>query len=457
MRSLVHLKSLGLAFGIALLVAAALVLFRPQADRLARYKTTLRAQGERLSLAELEPRFSESAAAYQRQLNEAAGRLVMAPIPPWEIEPMKKTAPGVAQLAWKQPNPMSGRHRSATWEAFNTQMDEEETTLVEIRALLGNRPAGSAHDLTDPLNPSHQIDLVRRRRAAQTLTAAVVRELNRGRLDASLTNLHALINLARAGGDGGLLVDRMIHVAICSLGLSVTWETLQAPGWDEPRLAALQSDWEQFELVTDFARTVERERALALAVYQTVRTNKTHRSKLLAGGTLWQMAWSEGDELSFLETTQLILEGAREAYRKSSYQALRAAFAEVRLNPATRDTRLNRFRFQLTRIILPNWEKAALTLMRIETTRQLAVTAVAIKRHQLKYGAMPENLAQLVPDFLRAEPRDFMNGQHLVFRRNAGDEFALYSSGENGQDDGGRNDDIVWPRPERELEAATGK
>src|SRR5437867_5816914 len=147
MRSLVHLKSLGLVFGIALLVAAALVLLRPQADRLARYKTTLAAQGEKLSLDELEPRFSESAAAYQSQLNEAAGRLVMAPIPPSEIEPMKKTAPGVAQLAWKQPHPMSGRHRSATWEAFSTQMEEEETTLGEIRALLANRPAGSAYEL----------------------------------------------------------------------------------------------------------------------------------------------------------------------------------------------------------------------------------------------------------------------------------------------------------------------
>ena len=73
---------------------------------------------------------------------------------------------------------------------------------------------GSTYDSADPLKIVPKFDFISRRKTAQTLAAAVVNELHRQRLEAALTNLHALIALARRRDEGGVLVDYMLHAAI---------------------------------------------------------------------------------------------------------------------------------------------------------------------------------------------------------------------------------------------------
>ena len=47
-----------------------------------------------------------------------------------------------------------------------------------------------------------------------------------------------------ADRDDMSLVSQMVRVALSGVGLAVTWEALQSPGWKENDLAALQQDWE---------------------------------------------------------------------------------------------------------------------------------------------------------------------------------------------------------------------
>jgi len=54
----------------------------------------------------------------------------------------------------------------------------------------------------------------------------------------------------------------------------------------------------------------------------------------------------------------------------------------------------------------------------------------------------------MVPEFLADLPRDFMNGRSLIYQRKPGNRYALHSTGEDGRDDGGGNDDLVWPEVE---------
>jgi len=100
-----------------------------------------------------------------------------------------------------------------------------------------------------------------------------------------------------------------------------------------------------------------------------------------------------------------------------------------------------------------------------EVTRNAAITAIALKRYELRHHQLPATLAELTPDLLKAVPIDCMDGQPLRYRRNADGTFLLYSVGENGKDDGGdpsleqgvtgssfnwqnaRALDWVWPQP----------
>jgi hypothetical protein len=95
----------------------------------------------------------------------------------------------------------------------------------------------------------------------------------------------------------------------------------------------------------------------------------------------------------------------------------------------------------------------------------VVVTAIALKRYELRHYQLPATLDQLTPDLLQTVPIDCMDGQPLRYRPNADGTFLLYSVGENGVDDGGNPSlekgvtsssyywqnlhalDWVWPQP----------
>ena len=75
----------------------------------------------------------------------------------------------------------------------------------------------------------------------------------------------------------------------------------------------------------------------------------------------------------------------------------------------------------------------------------MVIAALALKRHQLKHGKLPADLPALVPEYLPALPRDFLSGASLIYERLSDEQFTLRSAGENGQDDRGAGDDLLWP------------
>ena len=99
---------------------------------------------------------------------------------------------------------------------------------------------------------------------------------------------------------------------------------------------------------------------------------------------------------------------------------------------------------------------------RIETQRELALTAVALKRYRLRHDRWPADLNALVPELLGQPPTDPMDGQPLRYRLNSDGSFTLYSVNVDGKDDSGdpappkatrRSNnfelgrDMVWPVP----------
>jgi hypothetical protein len=72
-------------------------------------------------------------------------------------------------------------------------------------------------------------------------------------------------------------------------------------------------------------------------------------------------------------------------------------------------------------------------------------TDLAIRRYQKRHGDWPEALAAIVPDELEAVPIDPFSKKSLVYRV-AGDDFVLYSVGQDGVDDGGKSFDMQYHR-----------
>ena len=98
--------------------------------------------------------------------------------------------------------------------------------------------------------------------------------------------------------------------------------------------------------------------------------------------------------------------------------------------------------------------------MRAETDRSITISAVAMKRFQLRHGNPAQTLDALVPDIVSSVPVDYMDGKPMRYRLDPDGQFGLYSVGEDEQDDAGsaalrpdksspRNlwdrKDFVWP------------
>jgi hypothetical protein len=96
------------------------------------------------------------------------------------------------------------------------------------------------------------------------------------------------------------------------------------------------------------------------------------------------------------------------------------------------------------------------------------IADIALERYHGKYGAYPPTLDPLAPEFVKAVPLDFMDGQPLCYRPTNNGHFLLYSVGLDCVDDNGKpptpdgprffnnkngnlviatNVDVVWPVP----------
>ena len=74
------------------------------------------------------------------------------------------------------------------------------------------------------------------------------------------------------------------------------------------------------------------------------------------------------------------------------------------------------------------------------TTTQQTRTACALELFRRARGAFPKRLAELVPEFLDAIPRDVMDGAPLRYRRTTDGKFELWSIGANRKDDNVKSD-----------------
>lgn len=88
--------------------------------------------------------------------------------------------------------------------------------------------------------------------------------------------------------------------------------------------------------------------------------------------------------------------------------------------------------------LLPSYERAITLTFRAIATRRMAATALAIRLYETDYGARPDRLDDLVPEYLPAVPADpfAADNRPLGYLPDA-PRALLYSVGENGMDEGG--------------------
>lgn len=459
---------------ILILVAAGLVAVvtwfivrSPETSKLAAYKSELRAKGEKLTWAELGyPRPVEPGNAVNLLL-AGISRLGPSSFQPWQFDLMQFATAGQARTAWQSqlpPRTIFGTNQ-LTWSELAVEFEVVVGPLEQIRTALTNPPARFVFDPKDsfvgPKPPFVQL-----RTAAQWLTADLVLALQADQKARARADVVALAQLAQLHREDPTLVSLMIRTAITGLGLTATWEALQADGWSEADLAAMQRTWEEVDLLAALERTLVGERAFGEMGFTMARNRDPdfrHTMGYLLDPTTnpyWRMH-IDSDELFMLRHYQRSLEAIRRLRGNGVWSDARRDFdATAAELTAALGHPIKRYRYVLSGLMIPNTTRASTTLVRNETQRRLTLVALALERYRVRHGKYPADLAALIPEFLTAAPLDLMSGRPFGYRLNADGTFTLYSVGEDGLDNGGNPQptsvtnrfdlwsgrDAVWPK-----------
>jgi len=467
-------------------VGAVLILSQRSRSRnaLAKYKAELRAKGEKLSAEELGyPRPPESSSNLDL-LVSGVNQIATAQFEPGSLALMHFIAAGQAEVAWAKPqirlNSTGTGKTNATWESFSEQFEMAAKALRHIRDAAQNPPR---YFFNDPTNFANRLKapFVPLRRAAQWLAGDAIIALHGGQQDRARADVHALSQLAQFHREDLTLVSQMIRTAIAGLGLAVTWEALQAQGWNEQNLAALQKDWEAVNLADAFVKGMVGERVWGEAAFAHMRAispqervnfvkfggeSSTRRSAedyfmQFVVMPYWR-ANSEADEMMYLQQIQNCLDLFRQLQHGTSWlvisQQLKTNRDNFEFALGHRANPVTKFRYLFSAMALPNYVRAPNICVQYETQRRLTVVAIAIKRYRFLNGHPPPDLNALVPQLLSAVPVDLMSAKPMGYKLNPDASFVLYSVGEDSRDDGGdanssvtnkfdlwSGKDAVWP------------
>ncbi len=404
-------------------------------------------------------------------------------------ETMKLVAPGRAQVVCRQATlkglDSNGVWQVYGWEELSVELGKAKMPLQHVREALRQPSLDLDLDYSQGLSLTLP-HLNEARNVARWLDSAALDNIHNGNLDEAVTNIASIVQVARFLKNERLDICQLVRMAIGEIGLTMTWEALQSPGWSDAQLARLSEVWRTEHTVSDMVHAAEMERALTLVHFDTLRRDRSVRRDWMKGtfdvnweydrwvhdgshelpgkirlffaSELWGLLWSYQDEYRAVHGWQRFLDTARTVEKRESW-------VPVSLPPTMNDHgggSLRSARFHFSNMLAgPGLEGALLRVLFFETHREMTCSAIAIKRYQLRTGKPPSDLAALVPEYLSEIPHDWMDGKQLRYRLNADGTFTLYSVGEDGHDDGGdpsfRPDrwgkyllycrDMVWPSP----------
>ena len=383
---------------------------------------------------------------------------------------MHAISPGKAMVGWQQPDIRNyGMNGTNTWEDLGRELAAAKSVLDSFQSLAEHPVLDFNLDYTNyPVGADRLLPyLASLKRSAQWLFASALYDLHQGNPKNACADVCAMLAIVKGQTDERLTISQLVRIAIGSIVAGPTWEILQDPNASDADLARLQQDWQSLEFVAPFEQTIKFERIELLRQFAQIRKS-SEKFNQLWGGLYYAPETPVKENMiprSMLTPRSLFLrkwDELRWRWFWSYQDELRGLQALQGLKPDQNPSDDLRNYFSQSLNSLVSVKRRAVT---IETAKNVVITAIALKRYELRNHRLPATLAEMTPDLLKTVPIDFMDGQPLRYRRNADGTFLLYSVGENGRDDGGDPSlengvtgsnfswqnphalDWVWPQP----------
>jgi hypothetical protein len=477
------------------LVALLLVVERIRGKiRLAHVERQLVAQGVQLEARDfgLPPVQGENGAP---EILAAAGRLKQGEALPDHNPPRMRVLPGGRAIVCFREDQWREEERLYNWKQVAADLASNAGTLDAIGLALEKPVLRNPVDFSRGYNIEFG-HLAPVKGLAAWYAAAAQLALRNGDHELAVRHLTTLIRLPKLLAEDRLVISELVRIAIGAIARTAVWEALQAQGWEDGQLRTLQREWAAQEDLRSMIRALEGEIVFNRESFKMLRRSHEDTVRMLfwmddfvkSEGLqespdnialetlpygkelwnflkkrvyvrLWRFAWLDQAEARALTEVHRLVQAAREAAGKGNLGLYHAATEQLAARSVERGI-YDRLRYPepLSEATLSRSTRRAFMA---ETDRGLTICAIALKRFGAARGKPPESLGELTPEFLAAVPVDYMDGKPMKYRLNAGGTFLLYSSGDNGLDDGGdtstdsgepsrniwKQKDVIWPGP----------
>lgn len=266
----------------------------------------------------------------------------------------------------------------------------------------------------------------------------------------ALTDLKLGLRISDAMRGEPILIDHLVRIATLAMNLQTVREGLVRHAWSDAQLAELEKHLAAVDLLAEYKLAQRGERALATGGLDYLRRQgfRTDAFNYLAsdegGAGYAPVSWAFPS--GWLHQNMLtISEMHQEFTLAAADEKARRVFPDRRERLDSRLEKMGWFHpyTVFSRMLIPALSGAIRRSARMQTNVDAARVAIALERHRLANGALPEALDVLVPRFLGKIPTDLFDGKPLRYRRNADGSYILYSVGWNQIDDGG---EIAWSK-----------
>jgi hypothetical protein len=260
-------------------------------------------------------------------------------------------------------------------------------------------------------------------------------ELSRGDPEAALADWHVLIRLAEAVGSEPLVIFHLVQIALLNASLQPVWEGLAREQWTEAELIEIERTLGGVNLSADLARTFRGERIFSLLNLESWPPRPPNGNSSAAPRKSWlALPLIYRNKLSIARMYQeLFLPPLQPENRDFDLARIQALDVEGQ-ERFSRTTPYNVLAAGLhSGIVMTSYKT-----LRMQASVELARAACALERFRLARRAYPDQLDELVPEFLPQVPLDLADGRPLRYRRTDDGRFILYSIGIDGEDHGGK-------------------
>jgi hypothetical protein len=417
-------------------VLALVMLFSPSSNVWLQAKHELEGRGEVLDWEKfIPPEIPEAQNLFADPVAAILLPVKGAPIPPNPHNvPALAFPPGSADLGYPfaiatlkhLPREANTKTNLASLDQWFEQWDQSFAHLREA----GKRPGARLPGRYNNPSESPILSFVQIRLLSQVLASRAKVHLLKGDSAAALEDLDTLSVVIRALETmPGTLLSAMIQVAVSGLYLDTVEEGLRENLWHDAELKELTSRLMRMNLLAAVQEGIRGERA---AVGRHFSALANRGKDPLYAMTVRDVFTGPSKEWSFdrffLRVTPAGWVRRNQAHHARVLQSYIDAF-----DPAVGGVDLNRIHqanAALNRLtarwspnttllmrVTPSFPRAAVTVVRTQTRARQAALACAIQRFHAQRNRHPDNLVELVPNYLEAIPSDLFTRKPMTYRK----------------------------------------